>query len=256
MSVRSLIVSACVFASVAAPTGALGADLAFAQNYLTGSKQIVSFPVGEPANMTVVGPQADTLVGMDFDPGANVLWAIDFTTQTVGTVNQATGAYASTAMLQGGCCITAFTIDPVIGTFYVSKSDRYVYGLDPASGETTLLGFGAGAGAAITALAADCTGRLFAFDSSVDGGVLYEAHLGVGDPTLIGASGYFGPTSLEFDNESGILYGWFNPPATTSSTHGSIDATTAQVSQTSVFEGKYRMAIRSKCSIFVDGFEA
>jgi DNA-binding beta-propeller fold protein YncE len=180
----------------------------FAQNFSTGTKQIVSFPVGDPNNMTLVGPLTDTLTGMDFDPGANVLWAINFATHTLGTVNPATGTYAQTTLLAASN-ISAFPIDPVAGTFYVSTSDRYVYSLDPATGEATKLGAGAAAGAEIRALAADCNGRLFALGSNVEGDILYQAHLGVGEPTLIGSAEYSGPTSLEFDNHSGVLYAWF-----------------------------------------------
>ena len=65
MIVRSLLVCACAFASVA-PTVALSANLAFAK---VGT-QIISFPAGDPTNATVVGPLADSLTGLDFDPAA------------------------------------------------------------------------------------------------------------------------------------------------------------------------------------------
>ena len=147
MPFKFLLFIPCVFASIAAPGGALGADLAFAQSFLTGSKQIVSFPVGNPVAMTVVGPQTDTFTGMDFDPGARVLWAVDFTTQTVGTVNQTTGAYTASVALQGTCC-SALTIDPVGGKFYVSKGDPNIYELNPTTGATTLVVRGAISGSA------------------------------------------------------------------------------------------------------------
>src|SRR5512141_2061401 len=155
MFVRSVIVCAFVFASGAAPAVAWSADLAFAKV----AHQIVSFPVGDPTNATPVGPLADSLSGMDFDPGTNVLWAINSTTPSVGTINQSTGAYTSVTMLQGG--ITAFTIDPVGGSFYVAKGDRDVYSLDPVSGQATLLGSGAEAGVAFASLSSYCGGRLF-----------------------------------------------------------------------------------------------
>ena len=252
MLVRSMLVSACVFASVA-PTVALSADTAFAK---VGS-QIVTFPVGDPSNATPVGTLADSLSGMDFDTGPNVLWAINFTSHTLGTVNQSTGAYTSAVMVDSG--ITAFTIDPAAGTFYVAKGDRDVYNLDPVTGQTTLLGFGAEAGVAISALAVDCKGLLFALaGNGVDLPNLYRTHLGVGDPVLIGTPGYSGPTNLEFDNRSGVLYAWFLPPGggNTVSTHVTIDAATGQATPLTQLEGRYRMAIRNECSIFADDFEA
>lgn len=253
MLIRSMLVSACVFAS-AAPTVAPGADLAFAK----AGSQIVSFPVGDPTNATPIGPPlADSFSGMDFDPGASVLWAVNFTTQTVGTVSQSTGAYTSAAMLVDA--LKALTIDPVSGAFYVSTGDEYVRRLDPASGQTTLLGAGAAAGTQIAALAADCGGRLFALaGNGIDLPNLYQAHLGVGDPVLIGTPGYAGPTNLEFDNRSGVLYAWFLPPGNgnTTSTHVTIDAATGQSTPIVQLDGRYRMAIRNECSIFTDDFEA
>ena len=253
MFVRSLLVCACVFLS-GAPTAAMSADFAFAKV----STQIIRFPVGDPANSTAVGPLADSLTGMDFDPGANVLWAINFTSHTLGTVNQATGAYTQTTALMDSN-ISAFTIDPVSGTFYVAKGDRDVYSLDPVSGEATLQGFGAAAGTAITALGAACNGQLFALaGNGTDLPSLYQAHLGVGDPVLIGTPGYSGPTNLEFDNRSGVLYAWFLPPGggNTISTHVTIDPTTGQATPITQLDGRYRTAIRNECSIFADDFEA
>jgi len=252
MAVRFALVCTFVFA-LAAPTTASSADLAFAK---VGSA-IVSFPVGDPGSATPVGPLADSLTGMDFDPGANVLWAIDFTNHTLGTINQSSGAYTSSVMVDSG--ITAFTIDPVAGTFYVAKGDRNVYSLDKVTGQIALQGFGAEAGVAIDALAADCSGRLFALAGN--GAALpnlYQANLGVGNPVLIGTPGYVGPTNLEFDNRSGILYAWFLPSGSgnTVSTHVTIDVATGQGTSIAQLDGKYRMAIRNECSIFADDFEA
>jgi hypothetical protein len=238
------------------PSAAHSTDAVYAQNFLTGSKQIVSYPVGNPGGMSVVGPLTDTLIGMDFDPGANVLWAINFATHALGTVNQSTGVFSQTVLL-ADTDIKAFTIDPVDGTFYVSRGDHYIYHLDATSGQTTLLGTGAAAGTAISALAADCSGGLYAFASNgVDLDVLYRTNLGSSDATPIASSGYQGATSLEFDNHTGTLYAWFNASGNTDSTHATINKMTAAASQTAAASGKYRMAIRNECPIFLDGFEA
>jgi len=253
MIVRSLLCLACAFSSLA-PTVVSSADFAFAKV----STKIIRFPVGDLSSANDVGPLADSLTGMDFDPGANVLWAIDFTAPSLGTINQSTGAYTSAVVLESG--ITAFTIDPVDGTFYVAKGDRDVYSLDPSSGQLALEGYGAAGGTAISALAADCSGRLFALaGNGTDLPNLYQAHLGVGDPVLIGTPGYAGPTNLEFDNRSGVLYAWFLPPGggNTISTHVTLDATTGLASAPiAQLDGRYRMAIRNECSIFADDFEA
>jgi len=244
-----MLACACVFA-LTAPTVAVGAGLAFAKV----STQVVSFPAGDPSSAISVGTLTDTLSGMDFDPAAQVLWAINFTGQTLGTVNQSTAAYTPTVALQGGCCITAFTIDPVDGTFYVSKTDALIYSLDQVSGQTTVRGYGALAGDVISALAADCSGHLFA----LAGTNLYQAHLGVDNPALIGSPGFAGPTNLEFDNQTGILYAWFLPTGggNTTSTHVVIDVATGHGTATAQGDGRYRMAIRSECSIFANGFDA
>ena len=253
MLARFLSVLMLAFVSISTSGNAFAIDVAFAHKFLTGSGQIVRFPAGDPASPTVVGPQNGSFIGIDFDPGARLLWAINLTTLTVGTVDQTTGAYTSTAGLQGNCCISALTIDPVGGTFYVAKGDEFIYSLDPATGVTVTQGMGAPSGTAITALAIDCSGRMFA--SAGDGNTenLYQVHLGAG-PTLIGSPGFSGATSLEFDNLNGILYGWFHDAGT--STHAVVDVATAQLSQSSQLPGRYRMAIRNVCSrIFADSFD-
>lgn len=250
------LLRAAMALAVMAPSAMQAADVVYAQNFLAGSKQVVTYPVGDPGSMSVVGPLTDTLIGMDFDPAANVLWAINFATQALGTVNQATGAFSQTVLL-ADTDIKAFTIDPVDGTFYVSRGDHYVYHLDATSGQTTLLGTGAAAGTAISALAADCSGGLYSYASNgVDLDVLYRANPGSSDATPIASSGYQGATSLEFDNHAGTLYAWFNASGTTDSTHATIDTMTAAASQAAAASGKYRMAIRNECPIFLDGFEA
>jgi hypothetical protein len=254
-ALRDRFVLLTVALCLAASSPARCAEVAFAQNFLTGSKQVVTYPVGNPTSVTVVGPLTDTLIGMDFDPAASELWAINFATHALGTINPATGAFAQSVVL-ADTGITAFTIDPVAGTFYVSKGDQFIYGLDPVSGETTLLAAGAPAGLAIRALAADCAGAVFAFASNgVDPDALYRSQPGVSDSTLIGTPGYAGATSVEFDNRSGALYAWFNTSGNTTSTHVLLNTTTGAASQASVVDGRYRMAIRNECSIFMDDFE-
>jgi hypothetical protein len=240
------------------PELAHGVDLAFAQRVTASAKEIVSFPVGNPGAATVIGPQPDTLSGMDFDPDANVLWAIDFTTHQIGTVNQTTGAFTSSATLQGACCFNSFTIDPVTGLFYGSKGDGAgMYSIDPLSGAEVFLLNVVAPGWTVAALGIDCSGRgvAAAFDA---GGAeqLYQWHLN-GDVTLAGVIGYSNATSLEFDNQNGNLYGWFG--TTAASFHMTIDPETAQTSQESALEGRFRMAIRNRCTsdrIFSDGFDS
>jgi hypothetical protein len=256
VTILSAMLRLCLLACTILPVRVTAGDLVFAQNFLTGSKQIVTYPVGDPTHMTVVGPLLDSLAGMDFDPGAHVLWAIDITTQTLGTIDQQTGVYAPTVALQGDCCVNAFSIDPVSGIFYVSRSNEFVYTLDPASGESVLVAAGAPAGTQITALAIDCAGRFYAITGIANSGSMYQVHLDAA-PTFVGSPAYASATSLEFDNDTGALYGWFNASGDDTSTHGVVDAATAQVSQTALVEGKYRMAIRNTCfRIFTDDFEA
>lgn len=242
---------------LAAPSAAHSTDLVFAQNFLAGTKQVVTYPVGDPGNMTVLGPLTDTLAGMDFDPGVSTLWAIDSTTHALGTVNQSTGAFAQTVGLLDPA-INAFTIDPVGGTFYVSKGDDALYALDPASGETIQVGTAAPGDMFIRALAADCSGLVFALANDGTGGsdMLYRSHPDLSEHTLIGPTGYAGANSLEFDNRSGTLYAWFSASGDISSTHVTLDTTTGVASHQSLVSGRYRMAIRNECSIFMDDFEA
>jgi hypothetical protein len=252
-----LAVLACVLAVLAIPEHARGGDIAFAQRVTATSKEIVSFPVGNPGAASVIGPQADTLSGMDFDPQANVLWAIDFTTHQIGTVNQSTGAFTSSATLQGACCFNSFAIDPVSGIFYGAKGDdEGMYSIDPLSGAEVLVLDVVAPGWAVTALGIDCAGHgVAAAVNSVGDEQLYRWQFD-GNVTLAGVTGYSHATALEFDNQSGALYGWFG--TTAASTHATIDPATAQTSQASVLEGRYRMAIRNSCTsdvIFSNGFD-
>jgi len=231
-----------------------GVATVFADNFLAGSKQVVTYPAGNPSSATLVGPQADTFSGMDFDANARLLWAIDFTAQSIGIVNQSDGSYAAMAALQAPCCF-ALTIDPLSGRFYGSK-DSAIYAMNPKTGEGTQVS--AIAGTAITALAIDCAGNKFAM--AVDGlgsAALYLWHLDSGS-TLVGASSYAGPTSLEFDNQTGTLYAWFNATGQTSSWHVTVDPVTGMESAPSLIEGKFRMAVRNTCPehIFSDDYEA
>jgi len=167
-----------------APVPATAVDSAFALDFLAGERQATTFPVGNPSAMTVLGPQTASFTGMDFDPAATTLWAINFTTQTLGTIDQVTGAYTPSVALQDPCCITAFTIDPVGGKFYVARGNEFVYELLAGTGATVLLARGSAPATQITALAFDCTGRLFAADGA-DGGSVYLVNL-AGNPTPIG----------------------------------------------------------------------
>lgn len=257
MVARLLVFYICVLAIVS-PVRALATDHAFAQNFLSGSKQIVRYPVGDPSAMILVGPLTDTLSGMDFNPGASVLWAINFTTQTLGTVDLSSGAYAPSVALQDPCCISAFTVDPVSGTFYVSRGDEFIYILDPTNGATSKVAAGAAAGAQISALAMDCNGRMLAANGDPNAGNIYEVDL-AGSPTLLGNPGFASATSLEFDNDTGVLYGWFfaSGGGNTASNYTSVNPTTAAASLISQVNGKFRMAVRNTCfRIFTADFES
>jgi len=248
--------SACALLVLALPAQA-GSARVFAQRVTANAKEIVSYPVGNPSAIAVVGPQADTLTGLDFDEAAAVLWAIDFTTQQIGTVDQSTAAFTPSALLQGPCCFTSFTIDPVSGIFYGARGDNEdIYSIDPLSGQSTLQQAAAAPGWTINALTIDCDGRGIASAVDSQGSErLYQWHVN-GNVTLVGDTGYTHATSLDFDNADGRLYGWFG--TTDASTHVTIDPANAQTSQPSVLAGRYRMAVRSACAfdrIFTDGFD-
>ncbi|MFZ1724462.1 MAG: hypothetical protein WAT76_12635, partial [Dokdonella sp.] len=145
MFARLLRFASCLVSAIAVPAHA-GDVPVFAQRVTSSAKEIVSYPVGNPSAMTVVGAQADTLVGMDFNPEATVLWALDFTTQQIGTVNPMTAVFVPTATLQGPCCFNSFTINPVSGVFYGSlDNNETVYSIDPLSGQSALQGVAAAA---------------------------------------------------------------------------------------------------------------
>lgn len=248
-----------IVAALSAAGDAYAADLAFAQRTVAGARDLVQFPVAQPTP-TTVGPQADSLLALDFSPDAASLWALNATSQTFGVVNTSTAAYTPVGALAPGCC-TGFAVDPARGNFYGTIDDD-LYEINPANGALTQIGVFANnanpESLSVGALTLGCDGTGYAIARNTSGDTrLFRWRAGE-PPVFVGATGYNGIPSLEVDSATGTLYAFFNAPGDPSSAYVTINPTTGIASPPiAVVEGRFRMAFRNACPpvLFEDGFE-
>jgi len=238
-------------------TSARAGELAYAHKSATGARQIVTFPVGLPIPLTPVGPQADLLAGIDFDPRATTLHAINQTTLSLGTIDTQSGAFTAVAPIAQGCC-SGFTVDPVTGTLY-GNIERNVHRIDPVTGALALVAVIADPfqpeNVPISALTLDCSGQGFATGRLNDTTYLYRWRPS-GGAALVGILALDVVTSIESDNRTGLLYAWSSASGSTAATYARIDTTNGNTTPIAFVEGRFRMAIRNPCDrLFADGFD-
>ncbi|MBN1967678.1 MAG: hypothetical protein JW910_23680, partial [Anaerolineae bacterium] len=222
-------------------------DTGYAQDIGYVSDNFVSFTLNNFSGQTVVGTNTAAYYGMDFDPSATTLYALNDTTDQLGTIDLTTGAFTALVPCApggGAANWSGLTIDPITGVFYGSTAtDLYV--INPATGNSTLVGaFGP---TMMIDIAMNTVGEMYGHDIATDS--IYQINPATGAATLIGATGY--PANfaqgMDFDNSDGTLY-IFLYQGGGANIYGTVNLTTGAVTPLSVsapqgeFEGAIQIA--------------
>jgi hypothetical protein len=205
--------------AAAGPDVAIPAGLAFADGLTTNggsSADKVTFPPGNMSTALQVAAEAGgiQIFGYDFSPDTSALYAVDHTSSSLLTVNQATGAstiIGPMTMSPAGGIWLDIAIDPATGAAYA------VSGLDGVSYTLYSLNLSTGAGTVIATVpvvdaiidtSINCAGQMFA--TSITNDALYSVNRTTGALTLIGPLGVDIGFSqgIDFDNATGILNAW------------------------------------------------
>jgi len=219
-------------------------DTGFAQDLRSDS--FVSFTLNDFPNQVLVGINTDAYYGMDFDPSATTLWALNDTTGELGTINLATGAFTGVVAAPAPTGNwTGLAID-ASGTFWASDvSDLYT--IDPGTGVSTLVGpFGISGGLMIE-VAINLDGDMYGHDIATDS--IYSIDTATGAATLIGPTGLAAnfAQGMDFDFSDGTLY-IFGYTGGGTNTFGTVDLATGAVTPLAVddplgeFEGAIQVA--------------
>lgn len=196
------------------------------------SDNFVTFQLNDFSGQTVVGPNTTPFYGMDFDPTATVLYALNDTTDELGTIDLTTGAFTGLVPCPpggGAANWTGFTIAQD-GTFYAATAtDLYI--IDPATGNSTLVGsFGT---TTMIAIAIKPDGEMYGHDITSDS--IYQIDPTIGVATLVGPTGYTAnyAQGKDFDNEDGTLF-IFLYTGGGSNVYGTVNLTTGAVTPLSI----------------------
>ena len=187
--------------SILAPT-----DLGYAQDVGYISNNFVSFNLNNFSGQTVIGTNEAAYYGMDFDPTAEILWALNDTTDQLGTIDLTSGAFTGVVACPpggGASNWTGLAIDPFLGIFYASTGTD-LYMINPATGAATLIGpFGT---SVMIEIAINMNGAMYGHDIASDS--IYSIDKSTGTATIIGSTGYAAnyAQGMDFDNQDGTLY--------------------------------------------------
>lgn len=248
------VASACAPAKATASPQVAAADLpagiGYAQDIGYISDNFVSFPLDNFTGQTVIGTIVNAMYGMDFDPSGSTLYALNDTTDQLGTIDPATGAFTALVPCPAPAANwTGLTIDPATGTFYASDSTT-LYTIDPTTGLYTPIGaFGS---SLMIDIAMNTAGEMYGHDIGTD--AIYRIDPATGAATLIGPTGYAAnyAQGMDFDNADGTLY-IFLYQGSGANVYGTVDLTTGAVTAlaTSNPQGEFEGAIPSLSNLNV-----
>jgi hypothetical protein len=186
-------------AAMLAPT-----DIGFALDIGYISDNFVTFTLNDFAGQTVLGTNSATIFGMDFDPSATTLYALNDTTGELGMIDLVSSAFTGLVACPAPVDRwTGLSIDPVRGVYYASDATS-LYTIDPSTGASTLIGpFGT---SSMIDIAVNPDGEMYGHDIGTDS--IYQIDPSTGAATLIGPTGYNAnyAQGMDFDNNDGILY--------------------------------------------------
>jgi hypothetical protein len=177
----------------------------------TGADSLQSFLLPNANTATIIGPQAGNLYGLEYDPIAQTIWAVN-DTFGLGQLNKTTGVFTSTVTITGvsaGQSPTGLTFQTAASPWYLSTSDgttSQLYTVNSTTGVATLVG--AMGVPLIIDIAINASGQMYAHDISTDS--IYTVNTGTGVATLVGATGVAAnfAQGMEFDKTTGVLYAW------------------------------------------------
>ncbi|MDC8013198.1 hypothetical protein [Tahibacter soli] len=177
----------------------------------TGADSLQSFLLPNANAATIIGPQTGNIYGLEYDPVAQKIWAVNDTLQ-LGELNKTTGAFTSSVTITGvaaGHNPTGLAFQTAASPFYMSTSDgatSHLYTVVPATGVATLVG---DTGLQILIdIAINASGQMYGHDIFSDS--IYSISTVDGSATLVGATGVNAnfAQGIEFDKTTGVLYAW------------------------------------------------
>jgi hypothetical protein len=210
-AIRLLAFVALAVAMSHVPIPSHAQNLGYALDIGSISDDLFSHQIGDLSDRTVTGASALAIVGMDFDPTATTLYALNNNPQELGTLSL-TGVFTpigpSVPVFPHSW--TGLAIDPIDGTFFASSSDGTVsilYTLDPATGTARVVGFNEQADAIID-ISVNCEGVIYGHEIVSDSIYSIDRTTGVG--SLVGQTGLDSEfhQGMDFDNQTGTLYAY------------------------------------------------
>ena len=203
------------YSNYAEEPGLVPGDLAFYKKNFPAPLNVMTAPLAT-LTFTTIGPNAQPLFAMAFNPAATILYAVDNTTRQFGTINEATGAFTSIANLNPDPG-TAFTVLGLAfdatagGQGYISMSNGAATGallfrINTANAALTAVGPITGIPFAID-LAIDSSGQMWSHDIGAD--TLLRVDKNTGAPTVVGPTGMNAnfAQGMMYDHSDNTLYG-------------------------------------------------
>lgn len=177
----------------------------------TGADSLQSFLLPNANTATIIGPQTGNIYGLEYDPVAQKLWAVNDVFQ-LGELNKTTGVFTASTTITGvaaGQSPTGLAFQTAASPFYLSTSDgttSHLYTVVPATGVATLVGDTTRP--LIIDIAINASGQMYAHDISDD--AIYTINTANGAATLVGPTGVAAnfAQGIEFDKGTGVLYAW------------------------------------------------
>jgi hypothetical protein len=177
----------------------------------TGADSLQSFLLPNANTATIVGPQTGNLYGLEYDPVAQKLWAVN-DTFGLGELNKTTGVFTSEVTITGVAAAhtpTGLAIQNAASPFFLSTSDgttSHIYTVVPATGVATLVGDTTLP--LVIDIAINASGQMYAHEISADN--IHTINTTTGAATLVGPTGVNAnfAQGIEFDKGTGVLYAW------------------------------------------------
>ena len=226
---------------------------------------LYSFTLNAFQTQALRGVTQPQIFGMDFNVANTTLFGVTGATaapnpSTLGTINQATGAFTAIAPVTGltaGDSMSGLTINPVTGAALLSAVGgtpalSRLYTLNLTTGAATLVGVITAptdpTGTTMIDIAMNCQGALYAHNIIDDS--LYTVNVATGAGTKLPTHGLAAnfAQGMDFDNQSGALYGYIYTGAGTNR-FGTFDLTTGAFTSlvTDNPLGEYEGAIPTSC---------